>query len=1126
MKYTKLIFVLAIFFAYNLCFAAPTEWIPIKPDQTTESKITYKENQNGISLQFQINGYKLVKTLTPNDIEFIPQIPDGSKMQKSGAPDLPSLSKSIIIPDNEDYKFTVISSEFIDIENTNIAPSKGIFNRTINPETIPYEYGEEYNQNSFFPGKLVQAGNPYIMRDFRGQAITVYPVQYNPVTKTLRVYTSINISINKIATKNINVINRTSTPAVINEIFQSVYKNHFINFTDINSSKYTPIAETGNMLIICHGAFMDAMQPFVLWKKQKGIPVEMVDVSTIGNNASAIKTYVTNYYNQNGLAYLLLVGDHAQVNTSSTSAGDSDQDYGYLLGSDHYSDILVGRFSAETVTHVQVQAEKVITYERDLDNADTWLNIATGIASDEGGNGAGDLGESDIVHMNFIRDTLLNYGYASVDQIYDPGASASTLSNVINAGRGIIDYVGHGSDDSFVTTGFNNTNVNQLNNIDKLPYIFSVACVNGNFKNQTCFGEAWLRANISGKPIGAVAVLMSTINQSWNSPMCGQDEMVRLVTHTQGTHQKQTYGGISVNGLAKMIDNYAEDGENMADTWTCFGDPSLIIRTKTPQEMVVSHAPVTFIGSTQFTVNCDNDDALVCLSLNGEILAMANFSFPALTQPDTLVVTATAQDYVTYIGNVLIVPNVGAYVVCNSQLIDDSNGNNNNTAEYNENITLNITLKNVGVVASQNVVAVLSSSSPYITITQNQHSCGNINADETILFNNAFTFTVADVIPNNNNVMFQLILTDANDSIWTSNFLVPIYSPVFNIGFNNVDDSNGNNNHYLDPGETNNLLMSFRNNSISASTTAYCILTSSNNLITINTDSLNLGVLGANSNNPGSFNITVDPSALPASYADFTFHLYAGSYDETFTMSLPIGLTMEDWESAGFSTFSWESAGNLPWVIDSAEKYEGDYSAKSGSIPNSQSAQDNTSELFLTLNVLMNDSISFYKKVSSEQDYDFLRFFIDDVQQSEWSGEVAWSRSAYPVTSGIHEFKWVYSKDYYATGGSDAAWVDAVILPAADMGTKVQVSTKENSAFNVYPNPVKSGQQINFNISSQDIEDNYLIEIFDVTGRKISSLQANNKQASNCSNLQSGLYFFTLLKNGKFESCKRVVIAD
>ena len=97
--------------------------------------------------------------------------------------------------------------------------------------------------------------------------------------------------------------------------------------------------------------------------------------------------------------------------------------------------------------------------------------------------------------MEEIRGWLMGAGYTEVDPIYDPGATDTQVSNAVNAGRGIINYTGHGSSTSWGTTGFNNADVDALVNDDMLPFIFSVACVNGNFANVgKCFAEAWLRA--------------------------------------------------------------------------------------------------------------------------------------------------------------------------------------------------------------------------------------------------------------------------------------------------------------------------------------------------------------------------------------------------------------------------------------------------------------------------------------------------------------------------------------------------------------------------------------------------------------------------------------------------------
>ena len=98
------------------------------------------------------------------------------------------------------------------------------------------------------------------------------------------------------------------------------------------------------MLIISDGAFMDEMQPLVDWKNRKGIPTEMVNVSSIGSSSSAIESYVDDYYHNQGLTYLLLVGDIAQIPSPTVSGSASDPSYGFIDGNDFYTEIFVGRF--------------------------------------------------------------------------------------------------------------------------------------------------------------------------------------------------------------------------------------------------------------------------------------------------------------------------------------------------------------------------------------------------------------------------------------------------------------------------------------------------------------------------------------------------------------------------------------------------------------------------------------------------------------------------------------------------------------------------------------------------------------------------------------------------------------
>eukprot|EP01029_Cantina_marsupialis_P000119 TRINITY_DN1011_c0_g5_i1.p1 TRINITY_DN1011_c0_g5~~TRINITY_DN1011_c0_g5_i1.p1 ORF type:complete len:982 (+),score=75.04 TRINITY_DN1011_c0_g5_i1:223-3168(+) len=638
--------------------------VKINPqDRNEKNEIQLKSSAGGeMLIQFNLNSYDLIPVKGQNAYKI-----EGDNMGailKKGAPDLPRFAQSISIPANAEMQVEVVSSEFIEVNQINIVPSKGNLTRNIDPRTVPYQYGEEYQKDSFYPSLLTQLNDPYILRSIRGQTLVIQPICYNPIKHTLRIYTNLVLKVKstgKISTK--NAISKTKS-ADGDQAFTEVYKKHFLNFT-APKVKYDALNdEPGKMLIICHDDFMDEMADFVAWKKQKGIPVEMVAVSTIGN-AAAIKTYVRNYYNNNGLTYLLLVGDNAQVPASATTAGDSDNNYGFIVGNDHYIDIFVGRFSAETAAQVTTQVQRTIHYERDVTTADNWLASGVGIASDEGWN------PSDAEHMNAIENDLEGYGY-NIDRCYQEGGSANQLSNMLNAGRGIINYVGHGSNTGFASMVYTSNNVNALTNENRLPFIFDVACVNGNFTGITCFAEAWMRATNNGNPTGAIAICASTINQSWVPPMTAQNEMNDILVESYANNIRRTFAGLALNGMFRMVDVHGAGGENMLDTWTIFGDPSLQVRTHTPSAMQVNHSATVASNSNQFTVNTPVNDAWVSITMNGEILGTAKtnngsavVNFNPLPSSGTITVTVTAYNKIPHTANVVINGSAGDDVVAN-----------------------------------------------------------------------------------------------------------------------------------------------------------------------------------------------------------------------------------------------------------------------------------------------------------------------------------------------------------------------------------------------------------------------------------------------------------------------------
>lgn len=132
----------------------------------------------------------------------------------------------------------------------------------------------------------------------------------------------------------------------------------------------------------------------------------------------------------------------------------------------------------------------------------------------------------------------------------------------------------------------------------------------------------------------------------------------------------------------------------------------------------------------------------------------------------------------------------------------------------------------------------------------------------------------------------------------------------------------------------------------------------------------------------------------------------------------------DGFESGMFDVYPWTNGSVSPWTVQAEEYYSGIFAAKAGTIGHGQN-----STLSLVLNVLETGDISFFSKVSSEANYDYLRFFIDGVQQAQWSGNIDWTRYNYLVNPGTHTFTWTYIKDQGTSSGLDSAWLDHITFP-------------------------------------------------------------------------------------------------
>ncbi len=957
---------------------------------------------------------------------------------QAGMPELPYVTRSLIIPGTAKMSLKVLESDYVEIQMP-VVPSKGNLTRDINPDDVPWAFDPFYQSDGAYPQELAKLSEPFIIRDYRGITVYFQPFVYYPQNQTLRIYTRIKLAVTNIGTDNVNTL--TAAKSSASSWFENIYKSMFINYSQ---AKYPVLDEFGRMIIIKNSMFDATLQPYIDWKRQKGFTVDVVDVTVAGPTATQIKTYIQNQYNLNtDLAFVQIIGDHAQVPSLTSGGGASDPSFALLAGSDNYPDIFVGRFSAQTLPELQTQITRTIHYERDMQGGNAWIATATGIGSSQGA-GIGDNGESDIQHLNLIRTDLLNYGYTTVDQFYEPSATAAQITTSVNSGRGFMNYCGHGSDTSWSTTGYSNTHVNALTNDNKLPFIVSVACVNGNFTNLTCFAEAWLRAtnNTTGAPTGALVFYGSSINQSWAPPMRAQDEITDLLI----AEDMYTIGGLFYNGCSEMIEVYGTGGADMYKTWHIFGDASLMVRTTDPQPLTAQYMNVLFLGMSTFTVQTV-PGAWVTLSENGLVYGFgiadatgtANITLTTIpTQPVDLTVTITAFNKITHIGTVQVLPSTGAYIMIDDFFVTDGN---NNQADYGEIVSLNLTLNNLGTVAGQNIVANVSTTDQYITVLNNTIDFGTVDASSTSTSTTGFTLQVANNVPDQHIAVLHVDIMQSDSLAWEYNLNLVLNAPAFAVGTININDTAGNNNGRIDSGETVILTIPVQNTGHADATSLLfsMLVTDPVNHILVPVASTFPAIPAGETVNV-VYELTFSYQVPAGTLVHFMLIGVAGQYTMTYTFDNYVGLVMETFDSGSFASFPWTFNGGN-WILDYANYHSPGASARSAAITHSQST---TMEVILDVPVAGN--VTFWKKVSSEQNYDYLKFYVNNVMVNQWSGIIDWSQESYPVVPGPAIFRWEYSKDNVVNAGSDCAWVDDIVFPATGgiIGAPVlNVSTTE-----------------------------------------------------------------------------------
>lgn len=1079
-----------------------------------------------------------------------------------GCPQLPMLSKMLEIPLCDSVIATVSNALYDEFDATELGithpiyPAQPSYSKSYTGEIKFVRNREVYSTNEYYAEPLVKVEKVGTMRDITMANIYVSPVQYNPVTNKVRVYRSLDVTVSFV---NANIPGTYELKSKFGSPSFQIGSSAVINPMERTRGEFSgaPI----KYLIIANSMFEnnENLNQFIAWKKRIGYIVEAVYTNNpdVGTTTTSIKNYIMTHVN-NATAenpaptFLLLIGDVAQLPpyncpaSGDLSAHVSDLYYATWTEGDNIPDCYYGRFSAQNVSQLLPQIEKTLIYEQYTMEDPSYLGKAVLIAgTDSYWSQTHADGQINYIYNNYINTNSTTHNYTTVyKHNYDCSSQAATIRSEIGAGVGWANYTAHGGDDGWSNPGFSNSQVSSMNNAGKYGIIIGNCCLTGKFNSSSdCFGEVLLRTANKGAVIyvgasesslwyhdyyWAVGVRSTcTANPSYDASNLGTYD------HSFHTHGENadlwgtTMGSFVQNGNFAVESSTVTTDEKKYywEIYHIFGDPSIRPYLGIPSQMNVTAADAIMIGTSSYDVQAA-PYAYVALTHNNELIGAtfadgdgnATITFPALSEPGEYELAVTAQNKIPYFKTVNAIVPAGAYVVTQEIALTSSS-----VPSVGSTIHWDLTVENMGVATANNAYAKMTSSTPDVTMLTDSVFIGSLNVDNSRVLNNAFSTALPTDVEDLDPASFTVTVYWGNGSS-SKNVNIRMFAPK--LVLNNYTVQAPNNATAISPGDLVTVTFVNKNTGHAVLPSASVDLTSNYTGAHVNTDPYAISTLQPDQTTTNVFYVQVGSDINDVVMVPLYYHRIYNNNHFIDTVYMTIGTAMETFESGNFTQFNWvnnSSSSNYPWEITNQSPYAGTYCARS----KSNLGDRKSSTLSITIQATQAGNISYFRRVSSEQNYDMFSFSIDGNVLEELSGTVAWSQASFPVTAGSHTYKFSYAKDWSTSTGSDCAWIDNVVFPG--FGRMAQQDTIDNPGVGivnfvmptaniaVYPNPT-SGQ---LTVSSNEAIRN--ITIYDLSGRLVESVNVNaDTQVNlNVARLNSGVYFIkTQLENQQTKTSK------
>ena len=1127
-------------------------------DRGQNGKKVLEINDNYFEAEFSL-GNLYFSSVSTEEGDFTEVNFDGSNFTKElGSPKLPVFRDLFMYPEGSEPVVAIISGKeeeiFLDDYNvySRIIPAQPSYSKSSLPQDRKFVINNKsYSTSGYVTKNVVRTSKSGTMRGVSVGVLEIDPISYDPVMNSLKVYTDLKIRISYSGAKSDIAKTRSEH---FSPYFESAFAD-FINYTP-QETKTDLTSYPVTYLIAANEILQDnaKLEEFISWKTQKGFNV-ITQFFSSSATTSTVDTWIEDQY-QNldpKPSFLLIIGDQSgtyviptEQNPPLGSAGSvsvSDLLYGVIgatSSTNRIPSIYVGRFSVNEISELDAQIDKTIWYEKGQFESETadlsYLSNVMGVA---GVDASYSRSHGD-PHISYGMTYYFNDNYrmpldgskvniTPIEYLSDTSSlyttDAEVVSHVSN-GVAFYNYTAHGYNGGFADPTFTISNVNSLENQGKYPLVIGNCCLTGSFRDTECFGESWLNAADKGA-VGFIGASMSTY---WDEDLAMG---VGLAASNQFPPPLDTLNPGMYDGNMRM--NYPSQaglkhvgllaverlGTSMTSAyWSSyhlFGDPSLMIFMGIPGDNSVSHDPFMTPGETYYTVHAlknsyvgitDDDGVLHGAGIADEtgvaVIEILPFS------EGNAHITVTSQFKKPYFATIPVEQISGPYLVLNDHSLS--------SVSYGSSGTIDIELKNIGALISEEITANVSSGNEHISFLDSTENFENIASGDSAKVTSAFSYTISPNVTDGEKIRIDIEITDSSKRTYTNYIILEAGAPKLVVE-ENIPYS------ITDPSDIALINFSITNSGSSAIANLKAILTEINGLDISISDPVEIPEIASGNTVNINFRFAWNPESLVsfAEVARFDLLLTGETgFVKNDSIDVVLGIT-DGFETGDFTHNEWLLSGDNPWTADDENFYEGCYSAVSGDIDD-----DQYSRLSLSYNFSENSTVSFYFKISSESNYDFLYFYIDDTLKAKWSGEANWKEVSYEIPAGTHSLNWHYEKDSSVSSGLDCGWLDNIVISGVvEDKDDNDIYNGETILLGNYPNPFNPLTDIKFFINS---EKDVNLSVYNVAGQLVKELVKGKLNAGlhiakfNAAGFNSGMYFYVLKVGNEKLSRKMILV--